>query len=253
VQTIQRKLVDHLSPRAEESIVSDVRIGLGYTAVALEGGHTGVAWTPKTESNSCTHFSSAGSLTGRSASVLLAMLCHQTSPLARAVGLATANALLSALPHPEALPDEVIASLNLTPDDRVAMVGHFAPLVTNIRKTGSQLDIIELKPGQGDTIGPEKGRAILAECSVAIITATSLINGSLDGLLADLGTPRAAVILGPSTPLCPEAFEGTAITHLAGARVKNGEAVLRIISEGGGTMLMKPHLEFVNLPLEVAR
>jgi len=250
VLTIQRKLVDHLSPRADESIVNDVRIGLGYTAVALEGGHAGVAWTPHTESHSCTHFSSAGSLTGRPASVLLAMLCHQTSPLARAVGLATANALLSALPHPEALSDEVIASLNLTPDDRVAMVGNFAPVATNIRKTGCQLDIIELKPGQGDTIGPEEGHAVLAGCSVAIITATSLINGTLDNVLADLSTPRAAVISGPSTPLCPEAFEGTAITHLAGARVKNDEAVLRIISEGGGTMLMKPYLDFVNLPLE---
>lgn len=253
MQTIQRKLVDLLSPRAEENIVSDVRIGLGYTAVTLEGGHTGVAWTPKTESNSCTHFASAGSLTGRPASVLLTMLCHQTSPLARAVGLATANALLSAQPHPPALPDEVIASLNLTSDDRVAMVGHFAPMVANIRKSGCRLDILELKPGHGDTLSLEEGRAALAECSVAIITATSLINGTLDGLLADLDSPRAAVILGPSTPLCPEAFQGTAVTHLAGARVTNGEAVLRTISEGGGTMLMKPYLEFVNLPLEVAQ
>lgn len=247
--TIQRKLVDHLSSRAEENTVSDVRIGLGYTAVALENGCAGVAWTPKSESHSCTHFASAGSLTGRPASVLLAMLCHQTSSLARAVGLATANALLSALPHPEALADEVIASLSLTPDDRVAMVGHFAPVVANIRKSGCRLDIIELKPGHGDTLSPEEGRAALAGCSVAIITATSLINGTLDNLLAGLESPRAAVILGPSTPLCPEAFQGSVITHLAGARVKNGEAVLRTVSEGGGTMLMKPHLEFVNLPL----
>lgn len=247
--TIQRQLVDFLAPGAADNLVSDVRIGLGYTAVALASGHAGVAWTPKSESHSCTHFSSAGSLTGRPASVLLSMLCHTQSPLARAVGLATANALLAALPHPPAIPDEVIHSLALTPDDRVAMVGHFAPVVANITKSGCHLDVIELKPGHGDMLGPEAGRSALGQCSVAIITATSLINGTLGGLLADLGSPRAAVILGPSTPLCPEAFQGTKITHLAGARVQDADAVLRVVSEGGGTMLMKPHLDFVNLPI----
>ena len=247
--TIQRQLVDFLAPRAADSSVSDVRMGLGYTAVVLDSGHAGVAWTPKSGSHSCTHFASAGSLTGRPASVLVEMLCHQQSSLARAVGLATANALLSSLPHPAAIPDEVIASLKLTPGDRVAMVGHFAPVVANIKKSGCRLDIIELQPGHGNTLNPEEGRTALAECSIAIITATSLINATLDGLLADLGSPRAAVILGPSSPLCPEAFQGTKITHLAGARVKNAGAVLRIVSEGGGTMLMKPYLEFVNLPL----
>ncbi len=249
MMTIQRNLVDFLAPRAADNIVREIRIGLGYTAVALESGHAGVAWTPKSESHSCTHLSGAGSLAGRPASVLLTMLCHQKLPLARAVGLATANALLSLPPHPQASADEVIGSLDIGSDDHVAMVGYFAPVVAKIQKSGCRLDIIEMNPGRGETLSPKEGRKTLADCSVAIITATSLINGTLDDLLADLGSPRAAVVLGPSTPLCPEAFQGTKITHLAGARVQDADAVLRTISEGGGTMLMKPHLEFLNLPL----
>jgi uncharacterized protein (DUF4213/DUF364 family) len=247
--TIQRNLVDVLASQAADSSVSEIRIGLGYTAVALESGHAGVAWTPKSDSHSCTHLSGAGSLAGRPASVLLTMLCHQKLPLARAVGLATANALLSLHPHAPASDDEVIGSLDIGADDHVAMVGYFAPVVAKIQKSGCRLDIIEMNPGRGDTLTPEQGRMALADCSVAIITATSLINGTLDELLADLGSPRAAVILGPSTPLCPEAFQGTKITNLAGARVMDVDAVQRTISEGGGTMLMKPYLEFVNLPL----
>ena len=247
--TIQRHLVDVLAPLAADSVLSDVRIGLGYTAVALGSGHAGVAWTPKSESPSCTHFASAGSLVGRPASVLLEMLCHQKSPLARAVGLATANALLASLPHPQASLDEVISSLSITADDKVAMVGYFAPVVAKIQKSGCRLDIIEMNPELGEALSPEEGRAALAECSVAIITGTSLINGTSDQVLADLGSPRAAVLLGPSSPLCTEAFQGTKITHIAGARVRDVDAVLRVVSEGGGTMLMKPHLEFVNLPI----
>lgn len=246
--TIQRKLVDFLAPLAGDSVVSDVRIGLGYCAVALKSGHAGVAWTPKSESHSCTHFGGAGSLTGRPTSVLLGMLCHRQSPLARAVGLATANALLAALPPPQASTDEVISSLALTPADRVAMVGYFAPVVAKIQQSGCRLDIIELNPNRGGTLCPDEGHTALADCSVAIITGTTLINGTLDQVLTDLGSPRAAVLLGPSAPLCTEAFQGTKITHIAGARVRDMHAVLRVISEGGGTMLMKPFLDFVNLP-----
>ncbi len=251
--TIQRNLVDTLAAHAERCIVRDVRIGLGYTAVALESGHAGVAWTPKSEAHSCTHLSGAGSLTGRPASVLLPMLCHQKLPLARAVGLATANALLASLPLSGTSADEIIASLDIGADDRVAMVGYFAPVVAKIQKSGCRLDIIELRGGDGTTRTPEEGRTALADCSVAIITATSLINGTLADILSDLGSPRAAVMLGPSTPLCPSAFQGTTITHLAGARVRDTAGVLRTVSEGGGTMLMKQGLEFVNLPLEVAQ
>ncbi|MRR56346.1 MAG: hypothetical protein EG822_17905, partial [Deltaproteobacteria bacterium] len=43
--TIQKRLVGFLEPQAAGAVVSDVRIGLGYTAVRLESGHVGVAWT----------------------------------------------------------------------------------------------------------------------------------------------------------------------------------------------------------------
>lgn len=247
--TIQKQLVNLLAPQAEKSVISDVRIGLGYCVVAINGTHAGVAWTPKSESHSCTHFKNAGSMVGRPASEFTTLLCHDSFPLARAVGLATVNALLALLPPPQASPDEVISSLSITPDDRVAMVGYFAPVAAAIQKSGCRLDIIELNPNRGETLCPEDGRKSLADCSIAIITGTTLITGTLDQVLADLGTPRAAVLLGPSSPLCPDAFQGTKLTHIAGARVRNVDPVLSIVSEGGGTMLMKPYLDFVNLPL----
>jgi uncharacterized protein (DUF4213/DUF364 family) len=57
------------------------------------------------------------------------------------------------------------------------------------------------------------------------------------------------VLLGPSTPLCPAVFRDTPVTHLAGARVRVPEAVLRIVSEGGGTMLLKRHMDFETAPV----
>ncbi len=241
---VQNRLLDFLKPRAGGAVVADVRIGLGYTAVKLESGHAGVAWTPKSDAPCCTHFQAAGTLVGRPARELLAFLVDEKSALARTVGLATANALLSALPHPPVSREEVISTLTIAADERVVMVGYFAPVIAQLRKIGCQLDIVELNPHEGETVTPEQGKKALAECSVAILTGTSLINGTCDELLAGLGAPRAAVLLGPSSPLCDEIFMGTKITHVAGSRVRDVDAVLRTVSEGGGTMLIKKYVDF---------
>ncbi len=242
---IQKRLTDHLKSIAHGVVASDVRIGLGYTAVRLKSGHAGVAWTPGSDAPGCTHFQGAGTLAGRPASELLSMLADENSSLARAVGLATANALLAASPQPATLKEEVISSLGVTPDDRVVMVGYFAPIISQLKKTGCRLDVVELNPGHGEnTLSPEQAKDAMAGCTIAVITGTTLINGTFDEVTAGLGNPRAAVLLGPSSPLCGDVFSGTKITHVAGSRVKDADAVLRIVSEGGGTMLMKPFLGF---------
>lgn len=79
---------------------------------------------------------------------------------------------------------------------------------------------------------------------MAIITATSIINKTIDALLAALQRSRAAILFGPSTPLCPEAFTGTRITQLSGAYVTQPEQLKAVISQGGGTMLMEEFLQF---------
>jgi uncharacterized protein (DUF4213/DUF364 family) len=245
----QRRLVEHLRPTAQGLVIAEVRIGLGYTAVQLSSGPAGVAWTPASGARGCTHFQGAGTLAGQPAERVLEHLLDPAAHLPRALGLATANALLASLPLPPSVRGDVLAALDLGPTDRVAMVGYFGPLVTGIRAIGCRLDILELEPHPGETLTPEQGRSALAQCDVALITGTSLINGTCDDLLAALGRPRAAVLLGPSTPLCPAVFRDTPVTHLAGARVRVPEAVLRIVSEGGGTMLLKRHMDFETAPV----
>jgi len=243
--TVQKRLVDLLLPHAERTTIKDVRVGLGYSAVQISTGHAGVAWTPQDTAVSCTHLDGAGTFAGSPTRTLLAMLAHETSDLARALGLAAANALLAALPRPAASRDEIIASLHITDADYVVLVGYFAPIVDGLRKSGCRLDVMEMNPPSGENIlSPQQGKEALASCTVAIITGTTLINDTFDEMAVALGNPRAAVLLGPSSPLCGEIFHGTKVTHVAGSRVTNADAVLRIVSEAGGTMRMRPYLGF---------
>lgn len=245
---IQNALVESLNVSAKEHKVADVRIGLGYTAVCLENRQAGLAWTPPRTVGCCTHLPLAGTLAGRPASELLQMLASE-QPLQRTLGLATANALLAAGPLPETSREEVLDGLKITAEDHVAMVGYFGPLVKRIQKIGCRFDIIELDSSRPGVLNPEQGRAVLAESSVAILTGTSLVTGTCEELLNDLGQPREAVLLGPSAPFCPQIFSDTPLTRIAGARVLDANGVLQVVSEGGGTPRLKSHVSFETMIL----
>lgn len=247
---IQRRIIDFLKPSSQGLIAAEVRVGLGFTSVRLDNGNIGLSWTGESHSGSCTHEAKAGTLGGSSAGALLDMLASLNNPLSRSIGLATANAVAAGLPRPETTSVDILELVNIQASDHVIMVGFFGPLIPIIRATGCRFDILELKSDKPGTLSPDEGRAPLSACSVAIITGTSVVTGTLDGLLSDLGSPRAAVILGPSTFMRPEVFAGSPVTHLSGARIRDALAVEKIVSEGGGTMLLKRHMDFETICLK---
>lgn len=245
---IQRKLMDTLVLKAADLQIEEVRIGLGYSAVKLSNGQAGLAWTPKNQGGGCTHLHAAGTLSGKPATELLAGLIGE-SALLRALGVATANALV-AIPVPGVFTGNALEPLGITSEDHVAMVGYFGPLVRELKQVACRLDIIELDSTRPGVLNPQEGKKALANCDVAILTGTSLITGTLDDLFASLGQPRGVLLLGPSAPLCPEVFAGTPLTQISGARVLDCDSVFRVVSEGGGTPLLKRHVAFETLFLK---
>lgn len=245
---LSESLISYAQPLAEKVSVADLRLGLGYSCIELSDGRSGVAWTPdKRQSGSCTHLRNAGNINGLPAAETLTWL-RSENLLERAVGLATFNALNSRVER-NLLDDEATSLLELTSKDHVVMVGYFAPIIPKIQASGCRLEVVELEADKPEVITPEQGFKALAECDVAIITATSIINNTIDGLLSSLKRNRAAVILGPSTPMSPEAFAGTRITQLSGSYVADINRVKTIVSQGGGTMLLKKNLKFATVKI----
>jgi uncharacterized protein (DUF4213/DUF364 family) len=247
--TIQERIIAFLKPVSRGLAAVDVRIGLGFTSVRLDNGNLGLAWTARSPSGNCTHEPKAGTLARTPAEELLAMLASP-NPLSRSIGLATANAIAAGLPRPETTTVEILELIKIDAADHVVMVGFFGPLLPALRRTGCRLDILELKSDIPGTLSPDEGREPLSMCSVAIITGTSVVTGTLDALLAGLGTCRAAVILGPSTFMRPEVFAGSPVTHLAGASIRDALSVEQVVSEGGGTMILKQYMDFETVCLK---
>jgi len=183
----------------------------------------------------CTVISAAGNFAGSPATDLLQYLVTGKNPLEIAIGLATANALISPPPADAVDDREATTYLNLHKGVRVAMVGLFAPLVARIRATGAELTVIEKNSARMEILDDEEKKDALKSCDVAIITATTLLNATFEETINLLGEPRAVAIMGPSTPLMVAIFRQTPVTHLGGAIVADSARVMRIISEGGGT------------------
>ena len=245
---ITRRLYEYMSERMTGIKVRDVRIGVGYTAVELDKKCTGLAAVLRQEMEShCSVVAKAGKLSGMPASELLMYLLNGRNAVERALGLATANAVLSVeAPQEES---DALALMNLSSRDHVVMVGFFRPLLSRIEKSGAKLTILEKNKALPHIVSFKSRGDMLKTCTVAIITATSILNNTLETILNDLENPRWVSILGPSTPVCRDIFAGTPVTHLGGSVVLDQPKVLQIVSEGGGTPALRPYLRFVNLVL----
>lgn len=233
-------LKNDLGPALKKIEVKDVRIGLAYTGVMLSENYGGVACTPLYEFSGCPALGFAGSLKGKTADKLLELALSENS-LEAAVGIATANALSHMLRDlkPENFPKSSIDILDLIkPEDRVAMVGYFGPLVPKILKITNKLTVLEkrdIESPKTQTLPSEKAREVLPASDVIILSASTLANRTFDELLSLRGAAREVVLLGPSAPLYPAPFFERGITAVMGTRIFDPWTMLTVISEAGGT------------------
>ncbi|MBI4200023.1 MAG: DUF364 domain-containing protein [Chloroflexi bacterium] len=247
---ITEKIQRLLATDASGARIADVRIGLGYTAVLLESGQAGVAYTLREDLRpGCSPFSGQRPLASRSAAELLSGL-GSGDPLERTIGLATANALICRRGVDAFSEGDILDAVAFGPDDRVGMVGYFGPLIPLLQKRVASLTIFERNPARGAGLEPpERALDLLPECTVALITSSVLLTGTLDPLLQAAARCREIALLGPSTPLIPRSFADTGVTWLSGLVIVNAAQVLRVVSEGGGTREFSPFARKVNLQI----
>ena len=231
---ITDEMLELLGEKARARVVHELRIGLGDTAVTLDDGACGLAYTFRDEAvEGCSVLQQAGTVAGRAAQDVAAW-ANALDAVTAAVGVATLNALIE--PPPNALEADLREMIRVRPGDVVGMVGYFGPLVSFLRGRAAHLHIFERLPGQARDVLPAwTAPMLLPECDVVIITSASLVTRALDGLLERAGRAHELVLLGPSTPMLPEVFAQRHVTLLSGVHVIDSVGVLRVVSEGGGT------------------
>ncbi len=211
--------------------ILEVVVGPFWAGVRTTDG-TGMASTMWSEGwrHHGTAVSAAGHLVDHPPAELAAM-ARSGSTLEAAVGLATINSLLPA-PTTQAKPAnaaEVLAERGA--GRRVAVIGHF-PFVDRLRPGCRELWVFERGNGIGPGDLPEARMAeLLPRAEVVAVTATTLINHTLDEILRHRRKGALWIMLGPSTPFSPLLFE-LGFDALCGTVVEQPEAALRAIREG---------------------
>ena len=229
VPVILERLLEHL-PKAT---VEEVRIGPFWAAVVVSGPggrHCGLAaaTTPAMHAHAEPPVRDAGHLLERDARELAGLVSSER-PLEATVGLATINALLEV--NEAALREENALHMlqRRGAGRRVALVGHF-PFIPRLRPAVGDLAVLELHPRPGD-IPADQAAAVIPQADVVAITSSTLINHTLEGLLALCRPDAWVMLLGPSTPLTPLLFE-YGVDALAGVQVVDVATALRFISQG---------------------
>lgn len=234
------ELIDRALSMAQSKKVKDVRAGLGYTCVMLEGGVCGLAYTFRNELGSgCGILDVAGSLLGMDADKIIPW-AKESNRLKAAIGLAAINALIND-PGKNWDRGNVLNAFTLCEADTFGMVGAFPPILFKVKTMTKNIYVFEQNVLEGSGLYPAQTMPLyLPQCDVVVITATSIINHTIDEVLSYCKNAKEVCLVGPSTPLCPEIFRKYKITLLAGSVVENSELVLQIISQGGGAKSMKP-------------
>ena len=241
-----------LGPELDRITVERAVVGLFFTGVKLDNGVVGACATPiKTipEAVCCPSSAMAmpfpGKLRGRPAGELAReALCGHG--IRRAVGIAAVNALAESCwrhrPHPEVelrLDIDAFDATQIGEGDLTVVVGAFVPFLKALKRRGQRYLVLEkdpatLKPDELPFFRPaEAAPQIVPQADVLLITGSTLVNATLEELLA-LARPEARVtIVGPTVGMLPDAFLSRGADVLGCVRIAESDAFLDLLAEGG--------------------
>jgi len=239
--------------KAADRKIADLRIGLSYTGVMLDDESTGVAYTFTDKAGHCCSALPNTQRAGSPAADIVAGI-SSGNLIERTVGIAAANGLLNGdrleerLKGYRILYGDLLDTITITKEDRVGMVGFFAPLLPLLRSRAGEVLIFERNPEQGTGLYTEEhAMKLLPSCSVAIITATSIINDTFANIAHAARNSRIIAVLGASTTLVPDIFKSYGVTHLSGVIITDPVSILRVISEGNGMRFFKGYIKKITI------
>jgi len=244
-------VAQHLGNALGQRHLARAVLGVFFTGVQLDNGVGGLAATPIQDipaavccPSSALAMPTPGRLAGRPVAEVLQDLQH-AQPLRRTLAIATLNALAETLWREGGPPDgarvvegDGFDALAIAPGEQVVVVGAFGPYLRALRQHGQPFHVVERDPA---TLRPEElphfvpaGRVgeVLPQADVLLTTATTLTNGTLEGLLALLRPGARAAVVGPTATLRLAPFARRGATVVGGTRVLDAGAMLDLLAEG---------------------
>ncbi|MDN5352086.1 MAG: uncharacterized protein PWQ12_1006 [Clostridiales bacterium] len=244
---IIEKIYQAALPYLEGKTVVDFRYGVNLAYCRLSDDSVGIAHM-FTEEVMHTHnlYALACDAIGKEAKTL-ALKILDGSMAERTI----ASAVLNAVSGLQPLSDDDGSNtfgLSFKPDDRVVMIGRIPPVLKKIKPEVQHLNIydmgLEAHGGSPDLSPMAEQKEGMKNADVILITGTSVLNQTIDGLLAMAEKSREIIIVGPTTPMFPAAYDGTPVTRIAGSVCKKYDPeLLTAITRGGSVIHLGKFLQ----------
>lgn len=236
----------------ETLTVERVVIGLFFTGVKLSNGAGGLCFTPIKSipeavccPSSARVMPASGQLQGRKATQFIEEMLTG-NPLKKTMGIGVLNALSSLCWGKRAPEDydivmgaDALDLLEIPENAFVTVVGALVPALRTLKQRGKPFAILELDPStlkqdeMAFYVPVSKTEETIPKADVLIVTGTTLINDTLEGLLK-LRKPTAEVVaVGPTASMLPDAFFRRGVGTVGGVAVTDADRVLNMIAEAG--------------------
>ena len=233
--------------RFEELIISDVRIGLYLTAVRLSDDSVGTSATLGDDHPFCAKGNrDFGDFTplkirGQKVPDILETSKESSiiSSLKTAVLSAVSSKIISAGSYKIIEDCDPIELLDLNDRKTITVVGAFQSYIRKISETRNKLFVLELSENALTTeqkkffVPAGEYRKILAGSDIVIITGQTLVNRTIDDLLAAISPESQVIVTGPSSNILPDILFENKVSIIGAIRITEPEILFNIVSEGG--------------------
>ena len=239
--SVKYSILEAAKPYLEGLTIRDLAVGISLIAVQLSNEAVGVSYVLRYGlPPECSAFGYAAGAVGMSAWDVAKWTVEGRDNIARSIGGAVLAAASQQLDIADDIDEKCHYGMDITAEDTVGMIGFIKPVAKILSKQVKQLYVfdegVSLYEGNIHVCGMDRQPELLPQCTKMIITGSSTINGSIDGLLDMCCNASQIAMVGSSTPMFPEGWKNTKVTTLAGSwwPSERKEEIFRIISQGGG-------------------
>lgn len=214
-------------------------VGLNWTLVIGPTG-AGMAHTPARGTAGCRSLPRPGTYSGQPLATLVALWTSENI-FERAIAAAAVNAHWNRYDIEASTANGLDLIENL--GESTVVIGRFPGLAD--RYPG--IAVVEREPRAGEY--PESALPqLLPNAAFVAITASTLANGSLPGILA-LCQNAFVLLIGPSTPLAPALFDH-GVDALSGFVVRDIDKLALAVSEGAAVAALRPYGRYATIRRE---
>lgn len=227
--------------------ISDIRIGVFLTAVLLSNGSCGTASTDFGTSSHCykkeRDFGDFSPLKIKGQKVVDLFENNSNLKIINTLKAAVLNAVSSQIISKgnykiiEGI--DPVDLIDITPQKTITIVGAFQSYIKKIAATKNKLYVLELDENALNEdqkqfyVPTDKYSQFLPFSDIVIITGLTIINNTIDDLLAAILPQTKVIVTGPSSSMIPDILFEKNVKIVGATRITNPELLFKVVSEAG--------------------